>query len=64
MVVSGRTVIARLYPAGQLPNDNIPNMSTYDIFKIICDLHHVSFDRPLGALASFDNRQFFRGLPP
>jgi hypothetical protein len=55
--VSGRTVISRLYPAVEFPNDNIPNMSTHDTFKIVCDLHHVSSGLPLGRLASFDNRQ-------
>ena len=55
--VSGRTVIARLYPAVRLSNDNIPNMSTRDTFKIVCELHHVSSELPSGALASIDNRQ-------
>jgi hypothetical protein len=55
--VSGRSVIARAYPAAASVNDNIPNMSTHDTFKIICELHHVSSELPSGALASFDNRQ-------
>jgi hypothetical protein len=39
--VSGRAVIARLYPPRRFTNDNIPKMSTDDTFTIGCDLHHV-----------------------
>src|SRR5258705_410885 len=57
---SGRTVMARAYLAPAPVNDNIRNMSTCDIFKITCDLHHVCAERPSGELASFDNRQNLR----
>lgn len=55
--VSGRSVIARAYPAAAALNDNIWKMSTDDTFKISCDLYHVYRTPPPGELASFDNRQ-------
>lgn len=39
--MSGRTVIARAYPAPAPINDNIRKMSTRNTFKIVCDLDHV-----------------------